>query len=105
MHESAHIVSGTISYVQSQLEKTKADYEKRVEAIKEEAEELRAELAGLQAAKGQLEAAQANAEGSIQQARDEAAQNVRETQVGPFSASSSSQQGMTQSPVRLLIQV
>ena len=69
--------------MQSQLETTKADHEKRVEAIKQEAEELRAELAGLQAAKAQLEAAQANAEGSIQQARDEAAQKVRETQVRP----------------------
>ena len=69
--------------VQSQLEKTKADYERRVEAIKQEAEELRAEIASLQAAKAELEAAQAKAESSIQQARDEAAQKVRDTQVGP----------------------
>ena len=68
--------------MQSQLEKTKADYEKRVEAIKQEAEDLRTEIASLQAAKAELEAAQAKAEGSIQQARDEAAQVVRESQVG-----------------------
>ena len=34
--------------MQSQLEKTKADYEKRVEGIKQEAEELRTEIASWQ---------------------------------------------------------
>ena len=68
--------------VQSQLEKTKADYEKRVSDIKREAEDLRTEIAGLQAAKAELESAQRNAENDIQQARDEAAQRVRQAQVG-----------------------
>jgi len=72
--------------VQSQLEKTKAEYEKRVQTIKQEAEDLRTEIAGLQATKTELEQAQANAEGSIQQARDGAAQKVREAQVGSATA-------------------
>jgi len=72
--------------VQSQLEKTKAEYEKRVQTIKQEGEDLRTEIAGLQATKTELEKAQANAEGSIQQARDEAAQKIREAQVGSATA-------------------
>ena len=67
--------------VQSQLEKTKTEYEKRVQTIKQEAEDLRTDVANLQATKTELEKAQANAEGSIQQARDEAAQKVRNAQV------------------------
>ncbi len=73
--------------VQSQLEKTKAEYEKRVQTIKQEAEDLRTDDAqDLQATKTELEKAQANAEGSIQQAREEAAQKVREAQVGSATA-------------------
>ena len=68
--------------MQIQLEKTKAEYERRVDAVKRENEDLRTELASLQKTKAELEAAQANAEGSIQQAREEAAQRVREAQVG-----------------------
>jgi F0F1-type ATP synthase membrane subunit b/b' len=71
--------------VQSQLEMTKADYEERVQDIKREAEDLRTEIAGLQAAKAELESAQRNAENDIQQARDEAAQRVRQAQVGSTS--------------------
>lgn len=72
--------------MQSQLEKTKAEYEKRVQTIKQEAEDLRTDVANLQATKTELEKAQANAEGSIQQAREEAAQKVREAQVGSATA-------------------
>lgn len=68
--------------MQSQLEKTKADYDKRVQDIRDEAEALRGEIAALQAAKAELEKWQRNAEGSLQEARDEAAQKVRQAQVG-----------------------
>ena len=68
--------------MQSQLEKTKADYDKRLQDIKDEAEGLRTLIAELQAAKAELESKQRNAEGSLQEARDEAAQKVRQAQVG-----------------------
>lgn len=68
--------------MQSQLEKTKADYDKRLQDIKEEAEGLRTVIAELQAAKAELENKQRNAEGSLQAARDEAAQKIRQAQVG-----------------------
>ena len=85
LHEKAAYNQNVVCYVQSQLEKTKADYEKRVQDIKREAEDLRTEIAGLQAAKADLESAQRNAENDIQQARDEAAQRVRQAQVGSTS--------------------
>ena len=67
--------------MQSQLEKTKADYEKRLQDIKDEAETLRGVIAELQTAKAELENWQRNAEGSLQESRDEAAQKVRQAQV------------------------
>ena len=85
LHEKAAYNQNVVCCVQSQLEKTKADYEKRVQDIKREAEDLRTEIAGLQAAKAELESAQRNAENDIQQARDEAAQRVRQAQVGSTS--------------------
>ena len=68
--------------MQSQLEKTKADYDKRLQDIKDEAEGLRTVIAELQAARAELESKQRSAEGSLQEARDEAAQKVRQAQVG-----------------------
>ena len=68
--------------MQSQLEETKADYDKRLQDIKEEAEALRGVIAELQAAKSELEEKQRNAESSLQEARDEAAQKLRQAQVG-----------------------
>lgn len=68
--------------MQSQLEKTKADYDKRLQDLKDEAEGLRTVIAELQAAKAELESKQRSAEGSLQEARDEAAQKVRQAQVG-----------------------
>lgn len=67
--------------MQSQLEKTKAEYEKRLQDIKGEAEGLQNEISGLQAAKAELEKGHSDADSNIQQAREEALQQVRGAQV------------------------
>ena len=53
-----------------------------------EAEALRDVIAELQAANAELEKKQRNAEGSLQEARDEAAQKVKQFQVGSTRQSS-----------------